>query len=837
MYDRKAVESKWQRVWEEQSLFRSTPDARPPKYILDMFPYPSGQGLHVGHPEGYIATDILSRFYRAKGFNVLHPMGWDAFGLPAENYAIKHGVHPRVTTEKNIDNYRRQIKSFGFSYDWDREINTCDEHYYRWTQWIFIQLFNSYFDPVRQQARPIAELSVPAELTGVDRQTYINNQRLAYEAQMPINWCPSCKTGLANEEVKEGRCDRCHNVVERKMLRQWVLRITKYADRLLQDLEALDWAESIKMMQRAWIGQSQGAEIEFKLAAGKGSIKVFTTRPDTLFGVCCLVVAPESSLVDELVTAECRAAVMEYREVCKRKSDLERTELNKDKTGVFTGGYALCPFTGRQLPIWIGDYVLPNYGTGAIMVVPAHDQRDYEFARKYNLPIVEVVSGGDISTSAYEDIEDGTMINSDFLNGLTARAAIGAMIEALEQRGVGQRQIQYKLRDWIFARQRYWGEPIPLVHCAACGVVALPESALPLTLPEVERYEPTGTGESPLAAIPSFVETTCPECGGPARRETNTMPQWAGSCWYYLAYTLVQPGQQYPEWSRSNIDYYLGERGVDIYVGGAEHAVLHLLYARFWHKVLYDLGYVSTKEPFYKLRNQGMILGEDGEKMSKSRGNVINPDAVIEAYGADVFRLYEMFMGPFDQVKPWSTSGIDGLARFMQKVWRVHEEGLVREDSPLVVTKMVHKTLRKVGEDIERFAFNTAISQMMMLINLIHKEGTIGLPEWRLFILTLAPFAPHLTEELWSLVAAGTGSVTEQAWPQYDLSMAEDDEVEIVIQVNGKLRHKLTVAVDTPPVQIIEQAKAAPELAAWLTGKQVLKEVVVPGKLVNFVVQ
>jgi len=792
-FDHLALEPRWQAEWERRRVFAAQDNdpTRPAVYVLDMFPYPSGAGLHVGHPEGYTATDIYCRYLRMRGHNVLHPMGWDAFGLPAEQYALETGIHPRISTEQNIARFRQQIKSLGFSYDWEREVNTTDPAYFKWTQWIFLQLFK---------------------------------RGLAYMADVPVNWCPALGTVLANEEVVNGVSERGGHPVVRKPMRQWMLRITAYAERLLNDLELLDWPEPLKLMQRNWIGRSEGAEVYFD-ADGR-RISVFTTRPDTLFGATYMVLAPEHPLVDELTTPAQRAAVAAYRERTARKSDLERTDLAKEKTGVFTGAYAVNPVNQQRIPVWIADYVLASYGTGAIMCVPGHDQRDWEFARAYQLPVVEVISGGNLARAAHEG--DGTLVNSGFLNGLDVGRAKQAMTAWLEEHKLGRRMVTYKLRDWLFSRQRYWGEPIPIVHCEACGAVPVPEEQLPVTLPELERYQPAGTGESPLAAATAWVQTTCPQCGGPAKRETNTMPQWAGSSWYYLRYIdphndtrLVDPEKE---------RYWMP---VDVYVGGAEHAVLHLLYARFWHKVLFDIGVVSTPEPFMKLINQGMILGEDGEKMSKSRGNVINPDDVVREYGADTLRLYEMFMGPLEQTKPWNTRGVEGLYRFLQKVWRLAQRAhAAQQDAAL--ERLRHKTLKKVGDDIAAFRFNTAISAMMIFVNAALERGATR-ADVETLLLMLAPFAPHVAEELWHQYGHET-LICQERWPAYDPALIVDEEVEVVVQVNGKLRARLRLAKGTSEADAVAAARAHGDVAKWLDGALLRKTIFVPDKLLNFVV-
>ncbi len=787
------IEPRWQAEWERQRVFAAQDHdaSRPAVYVLDMFPYPSGAGLHVGHPEGYTATDIYCRYLRMTGHNVLHPMGWDAFGLPAEQYALETGIHPRISTEQNIARFRQQIKSLGFSYDWQREVNTTDPAYFKWTQWIFLQLFQ---------------------------------RGLAYMAEVPVNWCPALGTVLANEEVVNGVSERGGHPVVRKPMRQWMLRITAYAERLLADLELLDWPAPLKLMQRNWIGRSDGAEVHFD--ADGQRISVFTTRPDTLFGATYMVLAPEHPLVETLTTTAQRGAVAAYRDQAARKSDLERTDLAKDKTGVFTGAYALNPVNQQRIPVWIADYVLASYGTGAIMCVPGHDQRDWEFARAYHLPVVEVISGGALADAAHEG--DGTLVNSDFLNGLDVARAKEAMIAWLEQHGLGRRMVTYKLRDWLFSRQRYWGEPIPVVHCPACGAVPVPDEQLPVVLPEMDRYQPTGTGEPPLAAATAWVSTVCPACGGPAQRETNTMPQWAGSSWYYLRYIDPHNTERLvdPEKER----YWMP---VQVYVGGAEHAVLHLLYARFWHKVLYDIGVVSTPEPFMKLINQGMILGEDGEKMSKSRGNVINPDDVVKEYGADTLRLYEMFMGPLEQIKPWNTRGVEGLYRFLQKVWRLAQRApAAQQDAAL--ERLRHKTLKKVGDDIASFGFNTAISAMMIFVNAA-LDGAATRADVETLILMLAPCAPHLAEELWRQYGH-TRLACQEAWPAYDPALIVDEEVEVVVQVNGKLRARLRLPKGKGEADTVAAARASEDVAKWLAGAVLRKTVYVPDKLVNFVV-
>ncbi len=802
------IEKKWQARWLAEKTFRtpSQPDAMRPKfYALDMFPYPSGAGLHVGHPEGYTATDIVCRYKRMKGFNVLHPMGWDSFGLPAEQYAIETGTHPRETTNKNIGRFREQLQAIGFSYDWDREIATTDEDYYRWTQWIFLQLFK---------------------------------RGLAYEASMPVWWCNGCKAVLANEEVKDGKCDRKgHTDVVRRPMRQWMLKITAYAERLLSDLDGLDWPESIKEMQRNWIGKSEGAEVQFEICSLKSQITVFTTRPDTLFGATYMVLSPEHALVDQITTAEHRDAVNAYKKAATAKSDLERTELQKEKTGVFTGALAINPVNDEKIPIWIADYVLASYGTGAIMAVPAHDDRDLEFAAKFNLPIKQVVQAPK-GVESIGFVGDGVSVNSGFITGLHTPDAKKKISAWLEEKNLGKAKVNYKLRDWLFSRQRYWGEPIPVVLCEKCGPQPVSENELPIKLPEVSDYRPPESGEPPLAKATEWLKAKCPKCGGPATRETNTMPQWAGSCWYYLRF--IDPKNSAAPVDRTLEKYFMP---VDLYVGGAEHAVLHLLYARFWHKVLFDAGFVSTKEPFQKLVNQGMILGEDNQKMSKSRGNVINPDLVIREYGADSLRLYEMFMGPLEAVKPWSMRGVEGVHRFLNRVFRLvcnDETGellpaLVNEPATNEQLKILHATIKKVGEDIESLGFNTAISAMMEFVNAATGWEKRPREVLEKFLMLLAPFSPHIAEELWQKLGH-TKSLAYELWPAFDPKLLVADTIEIVVQVNGKLRGKISVAVNASQDEILEAVKTESSVQPHLAGKTIRKEIVVPGKLVNLVV-
>lgn len=801
-FNHQEIEKKWQKYWEENKTFKTSEEKGKRKfYALDMFPYPSGAGLHVGHPEGYTATDILSRMKRMQGYNVLHPMGWDAFGLPAEQYALDTGNDPAEFTQHNIENFRRQIKSLGFSYDWDREINTTDPDYYKWTQWIFLKLYE---------------------------------KGLAYIDEVPVNWCPALGTVLANEEVIDGKSERGGHPVERRPMKQWMLKITAYADRLLEDLEELDWPESIKEMQRNWIGRSEGAEITFHIEGHDGTFTVFTTRPDTLFGATYAVLAPEHSLVKEITTDSHRDAVEKYIDQIKSKSDLERTDLSKEKTGVFTGAYAINPANGEKMPIWIADYVLASYGTGAIMAVPAHDERDYEFAKKFGLPIKEVVAGGNIEKEAYTG--DGEHINSGFLNGLNKEEAINKMISWLEEKGIGTKKVTYRLRDWLFSRQRYWGEPIPIIHWEDGTMTAVPEEELPLTLPKTTEIKPSGTGESPLANIEEWVNVVDPVTGKKGRRETNTMPQWAGSCWYYLRY--IDPRNENALADPEKLKEWLP---VDIYIGGAEHAVLHLLYARFWHKFLYDIGVVPTKEPFQKLYNQGMILGENNEKMSKSRGNVVNPDDIVESHGADTLRLYEMFMGPLDASKAWSTNGLDGARRFLDRVWRlfVEEDGSLNpkiQETQNVnsLEKVYHQTVKKVTEDFEGLRFNTAISQLMVFINEAYKADVLPKAYMEGFVKLLSPICPHIAEELWEKLGH-SGTIAYEAWPAYDEAKLVDDEIEIVVQVNGKVRAKLLVPADATKESLEQIAMNDDKIKEQIDGKTIRKVIAVPGKLVNIV--
>lgn len=800
-YDHKQIEKKWQKYWEENKTFKTEEEYDKPKfYVLDMFPYPSGKGLHVGHPEGYTATDIVARMKRMQGYNVLHPMGWDAFGLPAEQYALDTGNDPAEFTKKNIETFKKQIKSLGFSYDWDREISTTDPNYYKWTQWIFTKLYE---------------------------------KGLAYIDEVPVNWCPALGTVLANEEVIDGKSERGGHPVIRKPMKQWMLKITAYADRLLEDLEELDWPESVKEMQRNWIGRSEGAEITFTVDGTEETFTVFTTRPDTLFGATYCVLAPEHPLVDKITTPEQRDEIDRYIKEIQTKSDLERTDLAKEKTGVFTGSYAINPASGERMPIWVADYVLMTYGTGAIMAVPAHDERDYEFAKKFDLPIREVVKGGNINEEAYTG--DGEHVNSGFLDGLNKEEAIAKMIEWLEEKNIGKKKVTYKLRDWLFSRQRYWGEPIPVIHWEDGTMTTIPEEELPLELPKMREIRPSGTGESPLANAKEWLEVVDPETGKKGRRETNTMPQWAGSCWYYLRF--IDPHNENVLADPEKLKHWLP---VDLYIGGAEHAVLHLLYARFWHKFLYDIGVVPTKEPFQKLFNQGMILGENHEKMSKSKGNVVNPDDIVESHGADTLRLYEMFMGPLDASKAWSTNGLDGARRFIDRIWRyfVNDDGNLSEKitdtigGPL--EKVYHQTVKKVTEDYEQLHFNTAISQMMVFMNEAYKVGSMPKEYAEGFVKLISPICPHLGEELWEKLGH-SGSIAYESWPTYDESKLVDEEVEIVVQINGKIKAKKLVPVDATKDMLESIALEDEGIKAQLEGKTIRKVIAVPGKLVNIV--
>jgi leucyl-tRNA synthetase len=802
VYNHKVVEKKWQKVWDDEKAFAATNDYSKPKYYaLVEFPYPSGQGLHVGHPRPYTALDIVARKRRMQGYNVLYPMGWDAFGLPTENYAIKNKIHPKIVTENNVKHFKDQLHSLGYSFDWDREINTTDPKYYKWTQWIFLKLFKA---------------------------------GLAYKKEMPINWCTSCKVGLANEEVVNGVCERCGAPVVRKVKSEWMLKITDYADKLIEGLNDVDYIERVKVSQKNWIGRSTGAEVDFQIKDTEDKLRIYTTRCDTLFGVTYMVVSPEHPYLDKYKDQiKNWEEIVAYREQASRKSDFERAELAKDKTGVAIDGLtAINPVNGKEVPIWVSDYVLMSYGTGAIMAVPAHDERDWEFAKKFHLPIIQVVAKNgeevDVNEAAFTDVATGVLINSDFLNGLEVKDAKKKMIKFLEEKGIGQAKTNYKLRDWVFSRQRYWGEPIPIVHCDKCGYVPIDESELPLLLPEVESYMPTDNGESPLAAMTDWVNTTCPCCGGPAKRETDTMPQWAGSSWYFLRYT--DPHNDKALASPEALKYWLP---VDWYNGGMEHTTLHLLYSRFWHKFLYDQGVVPTPEPYQKRTSHGMILGENGEKMSKSRGNVVNPDDIVQEYGADTLRTYEMFIGAFDLAASWSEDGVKGCRRFLDRVWKLQdlmtdEEGYSKD----LETKM-HQTIKKVSNDFENLKYNTAIAAMMTLLNDFYKKGSITRGELKTLIILLNPVAPHITEEMWQIIGC-EGRVYQQTWPEFDEAKTVESSVEIAVQINGKVKGTLGIQKDDPKDQVIAKAKEV--IADKLTGN-IVKEIYVPGRLVNIVMK
>ena len=882
-YNFSDIEQRWQDYWEEHKTFKTVDDFSKPKYyILDMFPYPSGSGLHVGHPEGYTATDIVARYKRMKGFNVLHPMGWDAFGLPAEQYAIQTGTHPSETTARNCDTFRRQIKSLGLGYDWDREINTTDPKYFRWTQWIFKQLYNTWFDEELQKGRPVGELEIPGAVQSegpVAVRKYIDFRRLAYYDDASVWWCPTCRIVCANEEVlTDGTHEKCGHPVEKKNLKQWMLRIPLYAERLLEGLEPLDWPEGVKDMQRNWIGKSHGAEVDFRLEGLEENLRVFTTRPDTLFGATYMVVAPEHPLTEKIMTGGQEGAVKDYVKAAGLKSELDRTDLSREKTGVFTGRYAINPVTGQRIPVWVADYVLTGYGTGAIMAVPAHDTRDFEFAKKFDLPVVCIMDPEGAGEALREEVlagdacwtEDGIYIrssNNDLgisIDGMNKEQGITIITGWLEERGLGRATVNYKIRDWLFSRQRYWGEPFPVIHWEDGEITLLDDDELPLELPSLEKYEPGAMGESPLANAEEWLEVT-DKNGRRGRRETNTMPQWAGSCWYYLRY--MDPGNHEAPFSAAKENYWMP---VDLYIGGAEHAVLHLLYSRFWHKVLYDLGVVSTDEPYMKLYNQGMILAfayetaagakvasdlveekegkhyhmQTGEelkqivaKMSKSLKNVVNPDDVVKAFGADALRLYEMFLGPLDATKPWVESGVKGVYNFLNKAYRFFADPAHLHDGQEdeAVLKVLHQTIRKVGEDIENLHFNTAISQMMIFTNLVAKKGRVTRDTARSFIRLLSPFAPHLAEELWS-VTGEKPSVSETPWPEFDEQYLVEDTIEYPVMINGKLRFKLKVAVDTPPAELEKLALAHETATRWTEGKEPKKIIVVPKKIINIVV-
>ena len=799
-YSPKEIEKKWQDIWDNEEAFKATLDKSKPKYYaLVEFPYPSGQGLHVGHPRPYTAMDIVSRKKRMQGYNVLFPMGWDAFGLPTENYAIKNKIHPKIVTKNNVAHFKDQLKSLGYSFDWSREINTTDPSYYKWTQWIFLQLFK---------------------------------KGLAYKSEMPINWCTSCKVGLANEEVVNGVCERCGAPVIRKMQSQWMLKITDYAEKLIEGLDHVDYIEKVKVSQKNWIGRSEGAEVNFKLSGKDEALTVYTTRPDTLFGATYMVISPEHPMIDKYKDEISNYdEILAYRAQAARKSDFERTELAKDKTGACIKGItAVNPVNGKEIPIWVSDYVLMSYGTGAIMAVPAHDDRDWDFAKKFGLPIIEVVAGGDVQNAAFTDVATGKLCNSGFLDGMEVKDAKKAIIEWLEEKGIGHKKVNYKLRDWVFSRQRYWGEPIPIVKCPCCGYVPIDESELPLKLPEVDSYMPTDTGESPLAAMRDWVETTCPKCGGKAERETDTMPQWAGSSWYFLRY--IDPHNDEAFASKEAIDYWMP---VDWYNGGMEHTTLHLLYSRFWHKFLYDQGLVSCPEPYMKRTSHGMILGENNEKMSKSRGNVINPDDIVNEFGADTLRTYEMFIGAFELSASWSMEGVKGCRKFLERVWKL-QDMLIEGDSyrENLETK-IHQTIKKVSNDFESLKFNTAIAAMMSLVNDFYKEKSINKAEYATLILLLNPVAPHMTEELWESIYGGRAY--QQKWPEYDEAKTVESNVEIAVQINGKVKATLGVALDEDEESVKAKAHAISAIAELMAGKNVVKEIYVKGRILNIVVK
>ncbi len=856
-YDFLNIEKKWQDYWEKEKTFRVLDnEAKPKLYVLDMFPYPSGAGLHVGHPEGYTATDILCRYKRMCGYSVLHPMGWDAFGLPAERYAMQTNIHPSITTEKNIDTFRRQIKMLGLSYDWEREINTTDPKYYKWTQWIFLKIYNSWFDPRENKAKPINTLEKELEENGTknlnvenhfsteewkkksrkEKQDFLSLFRLAYVAEVPVNWCEELGTVLANEEVSEWT-EKGYKV-ERRPMRQWMMRITAYSERLLEDAKELDWPFSTLEQQRNWIGRSEGADVIFAIKGKSERIKVFTTRPDTLFGATYMVLAPEHPLVDVVATDKQREKVLQYKKETALKSELERGSV-KEKTGVFTGGYAINPTNGKEIPIWIADYVLLGYGTGAIMAVPGHDERDMEFAKKFGLEIIKVVDGGLNAPECF--VDEGVSINSAneeiSLNSLPTPEAKKKIVEWLTKKGFGKAAVQYKLRDWLFSRQRYWGEPIPIIYLEDGTLKAIDEKELPLELPNLEKFQPSGTTESPLALATDWINVLDKETGMKGRRETNTMPQWAGSCWYYLRFIDPKNEEELCNWQKEK--YWMP---IDLYVGGSEHAVLHLMYARFWHKVLFDLGYVSTKEPFLKLRHQGIILGEDSRKMSKSRGNVVNPDDVVKEYGADSMRLFEMFMGPLEEMKPWSTRGVEGVFRFLNRVWRLYidENGKIDESIKDVdvsedFERLYHQTVKKVAEDIDGLRFNTAISQMMIFLNEAMKLEIKPRKLLENYILLLAPFAPHIAEEIWEKLGK-SNSLAYETWPNYDGAKCVESKIEVVLQVNGKIRSKVIVAMNTPLQDLENLALEDANLKRYIDGKKIIKKIVVPNKLVNIVV-
>lgn len=840
-YKHKEIEKKWQKIWEDNNVYKTKEDKNKEKcYILDMFPYPSGSGLHIGHPKGYAATDIYSRYKNLKGYNVLHPMGWDAFGLPAENYAIKNKIHPEKATLENIEKFKNQLKNIGFSYDWDKELMTISPDYYKWTQWIFIKLYNSYYNEKLNKAMDIKELIKEKYKTedyyslSFENKKYIDSERLAFESFEPINWCPSCKTGLANEDLENGKCERCGSEIELKPMRQWVLRITKYANRMLEDLNLVDWEEMIIEMQKNWIGKSEGSEIDFKIAKedkNLNKISVFTTRLDTIFGCTYIVISPENKIIKEIeAEIENKKEVEKYIKNIQNKSDLERTDLNKDKSGVkLEGIYAINPFNKEKIEVWIADYVLNSYGTGCIMAVPAHDERDFEFAKKYNLKIRESI----ISEKGNKEINTdyGITINSGEFSNLETKDAIEKMIKFAENKGFGRKKVNFKLKDWVFSRQRYWGEPIPLIRCDKCGVVPLAEKDLPLELPKVENYEPSGTGESPLVNIEEWVSVKCPICSSDAKRETNTMPQWAGSCWYYLRY--IDPKNSELIIDPEKEKYWMN---VDLYVGGAEHATRHLIYARFWHKFLYDIGVVSTKEPFKKLLHVGLVMAEDGTKISKRKGNGIDPNDIVEEFGADSLRLFEMFMGPFSQSASWSRGGVLGIRKFLERVYQLKDKVVELDVEQKNIEKLANKTIKKVGEDIDNFSFNTAISALMILSNNMKKEKEISKSLFEKFLIILNPFAPHITEELWSQIG-NKGIITKDIkWPSYDEKLIKDDIIKFVISINGKPREIIEMNANSNCEEVLERATNSDKIKKYIENKEIKKTIFIENKLLNIII-
>lgn len=834
-YDFKKIEKKWQQEWEKSGIYHAKDFSKKEKfYCLIEFPYPSGAGLHTGHVRSHVAVDIVARKKRMQGKNVLYPIGWDAFGLPTENFAIKTKKHPKIVTKQNIANYTRQIKSYGPSFDWSREINTTDPEYYKWTQWIFLKLYNSFYDDKKNKARPIEKLKIPKGLSDEEKRKFIDDSRMAYEKEMPINWCPSCKIGLANEEVVAGNCERCGAIAEKRNIKQWMLKITKYADRLIKDLDTVDYLEKIKTQQINWIGKSEGAEVDFEIKIGgqKDALRVFTTRPDTLFGCTYMVIAPEHEIIEKYKKEIGNyAEVKRYIRKAKNKSDMDRTELNKEKTGIkIEGVVAINPANGKKIPVWVADYVLTGYGTGAIMAVPAHDERDFEFAKKFQMEIIPVIrSEKEPADECYSG--DGMLINSDFINDLNVADAKKKMIAYLEEKGIGKKSVNYKLRDWVFSRQHYWGEPIPIIKCEKCGNVPLKDKDLPLELPNVKNYEPTDTGESPLANIKKWTEVKCPVCGGKARRETDTMPNWAGSSWYFLRY--IDPKNKRTFADRKKLDYWAP---VDLYNGGMEHTTLHLLYSRFWHKFLFDLGFVGTKEPYKVRRSHGMVIAEDGQKMSKSKGNVINPDDIIKNYGADTLRVYEMFMGPYSEAIPWNTKSLIGSNRFLERIWNMQNklENKSKNKNEELET-ITHQTIKKIGEDIEGLKFNTAIAQLMILANYLETLEKIPVKNFEIFITLLSPFAPHITEEIWQNLGHKK-SIHTTNWPEYDKKLIKNKQIELVIQVNGKLRDKITVNSDITEEEAKRTALASEKIQKWLEGKEPRKIIFVKGKLISIVI-